>query len=91
MELKLNYKGKDYTKIKELVVKSHDVIGLYFKDTLNSLTVCVHKNRKEFDKKLNRKTKLWHIANASNGEIDIIHFDIFEKETSHKKIGWCVF
>ena len=85
MELQLDYKGKDHVKIKEIVVKSQDVIGLYFKDTLNSLTVCVHKNRKEFDKKLNQKTKLWHIASASNERIDIMHFDTFEKETSHKK------
>ncbi len=85
MELHLNYKGKDYIKIKEMIVNSHDVVGLCFKDKLNRLTVHVHKNRKEFDKKLNRKTKLWHIASASNEKIDIIHFNAYEKETSHKK------
>lgn len=85
MELQLNYKGKDYAKIKEIIIKAHDDVGLRLKDKLEDLIVCVHKNRKEFDKKLNRKTKLWHIANISNREIDIIHFDAFEKETSHKK------
>ena len=43
-----------------------------------------HKNRKEFDKKINRKTKLWEVANVINGEINIIHINSFAKESSHK-------
>lgn len=85
MNLILKYKGSDYDKTKELVIRAYDDISFCFKDKLESLIVCVHKNRKEFDKKLNQKTKLWHIASANNEEIDIIHFDAYEKETSHKK------
>ena len=85
MELQLHYKGKDYEKVKEIVVKAYDDIRVCFKDKLESLIIYVHKNRKEFDKKINCKTKLWHIASASNGKIDIIHFNAYEKETSHKK------
>ena len=84
MELKLNYKGKDYNKIKELVIKAYNDISLRFGDKLENMVVCVHKNRKEFDKKLNRKTKLWEVANVMNGEINIIHTDSFAKESSHK-------
>lgn len=85
MNLELSYKGLDYDKIKKLVVIAYEEVSFCFKDKLDSLTINVHKNRNEFDKKLNQKTKLWHIASAHNEEIDIIHFDAFEKETSHKK------
>ena len=68
-----------------MVFKAHHDVRLVFKDKLENLIIYVHKNRKEFDKKLNRKTKLWHIASASNGKIDIMHFNTFERETSHKK------
>jgi len=85
MELRLNYKGKDFNKLRDLIVKTYNDVSSRFEDELNNLTVCVHKNRKEFDKKLNLKTKLWHIASASNEKIDIIHFNAYEKETSHKK------
>lgn len=85
MELILNYKGFDYDKIKDSIINAYEDISFCFKDKLENLTVSVHKNKKEFDKKLNQKTKLWHIASAHNGEIDIIHFDALEKETSHKK------
>ena len=74
MELRLNYKGKDFNKLRDLIVKTYNDVSSRFEDELNNLTVCVHKNRKEFDKKLNLKTKLWHIASASNEKIDIIHF-----------------
>ena len=85
MNLTLNYKGLDYDKIKELVISAYDDISFCLKDKLEYMTVCVHKNRKEFDDKLGQKTKLWHIASANNGGVDVIHFDAFEKETSHKK------
>ena len=85
MELKLNYKGKDFNKTKELVIKAYDDVSFRFKDKLEKIAVCVHKNRKEFDKKLNRKTKLWEVANVMNGEINIIHTDSFAKESSHKE------
>ena len=85
MELRLNYKGKDFNKLRDLIIKTYNDVSVCFGCELNNLTVCVHKNRKEFDKKLNRKTKLWHIASAHNGEMDIIHFNAYEKETSHKK------
>ena len=84
MELQLNYKGKDFNKTKELVIKAYDDVSFRFKDKLEKIAVCVHKNRKEFDKKLNRKTKLWEVANVMNGEINIIHTDSFAKESSHK-------
>ena len=84
MELQLNYKGRDYNKIRELANKAYNDIALYLGDNLENLNVSVHKNRKEFEKKLNRKTKLWEVANAMNGEINIIHIDSFEKESSHK-------
>ena len=84
MELQLNYKGKDYNKTKELVIKAYNDISFRFKDKLENMAVCVHKNRKEFDKKLNRKTKLWEVANVMNKEINIIHTDSFAKESSHK-------
>ena len=84
MELKLNYKGKDFNKTKELVIKAYNDISFRFKDKLEKMAVCVHKNRKEFDKKLNRKTKLWEVANVINGEINIIHINSFAKESFHK-------
>lgn len=84
MELQLKYKGKDYAKIKEMVINAHGDIVLRLKDKLENLIVCVHKNRKEFDKKLNRKTKLWEVANVVNGEINILNFDSFVKESTHK-------
>src|SRR3989344_2002383 len=84
MELQLNYKGKDYNKTKELVIKAYDDISLRLEDKLEKMAVCVCKNRKEFDKKLNRKTKLWEVANVINGEINIIHINSFAKESSHK-------
>ena len=64
MELKLNYKGKDFNKTKELVIKAYDDVSFRFEDKLEKIAVCVHKNRKEFDKKLNRKAKLWEVANV---------------------------
>lgn len=85
MKLQLNYKGKDYSRIEELVVKAYADISLFFKGELENLIVCVHKRRKEFDKKLNRQTKLWEVANAMNGQIDIIHIDSFLKESSHNR------
>lgn len=84
MELQLKCKGKDYAKIKGMVIKSYDDVSLKIKDKLENLTVCIHKNRKEFDKKLNRKTKLWEVANVMNGEINILNFDSFVKESTHK-------
>ena len=84
MELQLKYKGNDYAKIKETVIKAHDDVGLRLKDKLENLIVCVHKNRREFDKKLNRKTKLWLVANVANGEINILHSNSFAKESTHK-------
>ncbi|MDE2218041.1 MAG: hypothetical protein KGJ58_01115 [Patescibacteria group bacterium] len=84
MKLQLNYKGKDYIKIEELVGKAYADISSFFKDELGNLIICVHKGRKEFDKKLSRQTKLWEVANVMNGQIDIIHIDYFEKESSHK-------
>ncbi|MEK7104575.1 MAG: basic secretory protein-like protein [Patescibacteria group bacterium] len=84
MKLQLNYKGGDCNRIKELVVKAYNDISAYFKDKLENLIVCVHKNRKEFDKKLNRKTKLWLVANVANGEINILHSNSFAKESTHK-------
>ena len=84
MELQLNYKGKDFNKTKELVIKAYNDISFRFKDKLEKMAVCVHKNRKEFDKKLNRKTKLWEVANVINGEINIIHINSFAKESFHK-------
>lgn len=84
MELQLKYKGNDYANIKEMVIKAHDDVGLRLKDKLENLIVCVHKNRKELDKKLNRKTETWFVANATNGEINILHGDSFVKESTHK-------
>lgn len=84
MELQLKYKGSDYAKIKEMVIKAHDDVGLRLKDKLKNLIVCVHKNRKELDKKLNRKTETWFVANATNGEINILHSGSFAKESTHK-------
>lgn len=84
MELIINYKGLDYDKIKDLVISAYDNISLCFNDKLENLTVCVHKSRKEFDKKLNRKTKLWEVANVMNGEINILHSNSFAKESTHK-------
>ncbi|MEK7070069.1 MAG: hypothetical protein AAB962_03365, partial [Patescibacteria group bacterium] len=84
MELQLKYKGNDYAKIREMVINAHDDVGLRLKKKLENLIVCVHKNRKEFDKKLNRKTKLWLVANVANGEINILHSNSFAKESTHK-------
>ena len=84
MELGLNYKGKDFNKLRDLIVKTYNDVSSRFEDELNNLTVCVHKSRKEFDKKLDRKTKLWEVANVINGEINIIHASSFAKESSHK-------
>lgn len=84
MKLHLNYKGMDYNRIKELVAKAYNDISLRFKDRLEDLVVCVYKGRKEFDKKVNRKTKLWEVASTMNGEVNIIHIDSFAKESSHK-------
>lgn len=84
MELQLKYKGSDYAKIKEMVIKAHDDVEGHFKEKLKNLVVCVHKGRKEFDKKLNRKTKLWLVANVANGEINILHSNSFAKESTHK-------
>ena len=84
MELQLKYKGSDYAKIKGMVIKAYDDISLRFKDKLENLIVCVHKTRREFDKKLNRKTKLWEVANVANGEIDILHSNSFVKESTYK-------
>ena len=74
MELKLNYKGKDYNKIKELVIKAYNDISLRFGDKLENMVVCVHKNRKEFDKKLNRKTKILVIPPGKTSEHFLIAF-----------------
>jgi len=84
MELQLNYKGKDYNKTKELVIRAYNDISLRLKDKLENLTVCIHKDRRKFEKKLNRKTKLWEVANVMNGEINILNIDSFTKESSHK-------
>ena len=84
MELQLKYKGNDYAKIREMVINAHDDVGLRLRIKLENLIVCVHKNRKEFDKKLNRKTKLWLVANVANGEINILHSNSFAKESTHK-------
>ena len=53
MELQLNYKGKDYNKTKELVIKAYNDISLHLEDKLENLVVCVHKNRKEFVSAIN--------------------------------------
>lgn len=85
MKLQLNYKGKDYARIEELVAKAYADISSFLKDELDNLIVCIHKGRKEFDKKLNRQTKLWEVASAMNGQVDIIHIDYFAKESSHSR------
>lgn len=84
MELQLKCKGKDYAKIKEVAINAHNDVASRLKDKLENLVVCMYKNRKEFDKKLNRKTKLWEVANVMNGEINILNFDSFVKESTHK-------
>lgn len=84
MELQLKHKGNDYPKIKEMIIKAHNDVGLRFKEKLENLIVCVYKSRKEFDKKLNRKTEPWFVANATNGEINILHSNSFAKESTHK-------
>lgn len=84
MELQLKYKGNDHAKIKEMVIKAHDDVGARLKDKLENLIVCVYKKRRELDKKLNRKTETWFVANATNGEINILHGDSFIKESTHK-------
>ncbi len=84
MELQLKYKGHDYETIMGMVIKAHDDVSLRFKEKLENLIVCVHKGRKEFDKKLNRKTEPWFVANAANGEINILHGNSFAKESTHK-------
>lgn len=85
MKLQLNYKGKDSNKIEELVTKAYADVSLFLKDELENLIIFIHKGRKEFDKKLNRQTKLWEVANVMNEQIDIIHIDFFEKESSHNR------
>lgn len=84
MELQLKYKGDDYAKIKEMVINAYDDVRTHFKEKLENLVVCVHKGRKEFDKKLNQKTKLWLVANVANGEINILHSNSFAEESTHK-------
>lgn len=84
MELQLKYKGNDYAKIREIIINAYDDIERHFKEKLKNLVVCVHKGRKEFDKKLNLKTKLWLVANVANGEINILHSNFFVKESTHK-------
>lgn len=84
MKLRLNYKGKDYARVEGLIAKAYVDVSSFLKDELDNLIVCIHKGRKEFDKKLNRQTKLWEVASAMNGQIDIIHIDSFAKESSHK-------
>lgn len=85
MKLQLNYKGKDYSRIEGLVIKAYGDISSFLKDELENLIVYIHKGRKEFDKNLNRQTKLWEVANAMDGQIDIIHIDYFSKESSHNE------
>lgn len=86
MKINIDYKGKDYNEIGKLASLACKEVWSFFDVKPKSINIKVYETRKDFEKKLNRKTSGWEVANASySGSIDILHPDCFEKESTHGK------
>ncbi|NUQ57744.1 MAG: hypothetical protein HUT38_04665 [Candidatus Paceibacter sp.] len=85
MKLIFRYKNKDRNELEDLITEAYKDVSAQFQSELDDLCVRVHNNKKDFNKQIGRETESWHVASATKGEVDIMHFDAFEKETSHKK------
>jgi len=86
MKIKLDYKGNDREQIEKLINLAYKEVEAFFDKRPEYISIKIHKDRKSFDKELNRKSFAWEIANASySGEIDIIHPDSLERESDHRK------
>ncbi len=86
MNIRIDYKGKDYKKIEKLILRAYKETEVFFDKKIDSINIKLHKTRNSFEKKLKRKTFDWEIANASyRNEIDILHPIAFDKESSHGK------
>ncbi len=84
--INVDYKGKDQKEIRKNIHSAYEAVRCVFDVEPKVINIAVHKTRKNFEKKLNRKTTGWEVANASYaGNIDILHPDSFEKESTHAK------
>lgn len=85
MKIQIFYKGKDFNGFKKDILNAYNDINRHFQDDLEIL-VRIHKTKNDFNKQLKRNTMEWEVANAShNNEIDILHPNAMEKESSHNK------
>ena len=86
MKININYKGNDYNEIEKLISLAYKGVEVFFDEKPENINVKIHKTRKDFEEKLNRKTFEWEVANASySGSIDILHPNSFARESTHKK------
>ena len=74
--------------LEEKVITSLNKVKNFLGDIEVNLTdfkIDLVYSRKQYDKKVKRKTKRWEIANTSNNSFIIFHPDFIESETDHKK------
>lgn len=84
--LKIIYTGKNAEKVKNDIQKAFDFVVKIFPVNIASVTVCVHNTRSSYNKRLQRETEDWNIANADdNNRIDVLSPEAFVKESSHSK------
>lgn len=84
--LKVIYDGKDSVKVKNEVLKAFNFVYKYFLVKIPDSIIYISNNRIDFDKRLNKKTAVWFVANASdNNEIDILSPSAIRNESSHRK------
>jgi len=84
--LKILYKGKTVDKVKRDIQKAFDSVAKIFPVKISNITVCVHNTRASYDKRLNKETEDWNIANANdNNRIDILNTEALMRESCHPK------
>lgn len=84
--LKIIYTGEDAEKVKKDIQKAFDFVAKIFPVKIPNITVYVHNTRSSYNKRLQRETEDWNIANADdNNRIDILSPTAFVKESCHPK------
>jgi len=82
----LNKAIKDKKKLEQKTATIFSKVAEYFDiKEVPKISVLFHTSRTSYNKSIGRQTQVWEVGNSSSdGKINIVHPDYFEKISSHK-------
>jgi len=83
---KISIIGKNNSSIEKDSVNTLSFLeGILKVELKHPVVVTLCSTRKDYEKKLGRKTQDWEVGNTNINDIHILHPDSFEKYSTHKK------